>query len=360
MYKYNNKDDDKELYGQQPEQPADGGTNDGDNVQTDEAQQQQPQQQRKFSTYDDILSYMRDKGVSDEDRKRIEKRNKTNAIIAGISDLGSSLANLYFTTKGAPNAYNPKAGMSAKAQERYDKALADFDQNRAWHLNYAQRLANAKAADDQRAFNREQLEEAKKEKEAAKRLAEVNADADAYANKRMWSSHAAADDLDYDNESKLLADAYSNGDIPEDIYNARQHNLDAVFNAAKTKRNYERYKADMRQKNGRGSGGSGSGGNYYEYVAGYLINKNDYKSAINEGYQAIPERFRSWRDKSLDDQHKAISEFLNNPNISEAEKQPVREQLQGISRRKTVTTATKPAQQQKKTDTKIKTNVNWQ
>lgn len=312
-------------------------------------QQERP---RPFSTYDYILDYMKDKGVGEEDRKRVEKRNKTNSIIAGIADVGSALSNLYYTTKGAPDAYDPKNGMSAKAQERYDKAMADFDKNRAWHLNYAMHMANAKSADDQRAYQRDKMEaataeakrkeeEAKAEKAAAKRLAYVTADADEYADDRLWGANAAAGALNYDAELSALTDALKDGTIEPDIYNARKNKLNSIRNDAIKRTNQQREAASLRAKYRSTGGGVERGGNYHEFVAGYRINKNDYVSAINEGYSKIPPKYRlPDRDElgkpkkyTRDELHRAIEDFLSNPNISDVEKKPLRDKLESIKNR---------------------------
>lgn len=54
-----------------------------------------------------------------------QKREKRKAIFNAIGDGVSALANLYFTTKGAPNSYNPEQNMTAAQRKRYEQLLAD-------------------------------------------------------------------------------------------------------------------------------------------------------------------------------------------------------------------------------------------
>ena len=60
-----------------------------------------------------------------EELEAERKRERRKAIFNAIGDGVSSLANLYFTTKGAPNSYNPADNMTRKQRERYEKLLAE-------------------------------------------------------------------------------------------------------------------------------------------------------------------------------------------------------------------------------------------
>lgn len=348
------------------------GNNDDDNVTP--VQQERP---RPFSTYDYILDYMKDKGVGEEDRKRVEKRNKTNSIIAGIADVGSALSNLYYTTKGAPDAYDPKNGMSAKAQERYDKAMADFDKNRAWHLNYAMHMANANAADEQRKqqtalaeqrlqaqqASAEERREAQQRKEREKELDAVAAD---WANQHGYATMAAEGKLDTAAEEESVDVALAAGDIKEDEAKRIKRKLYAIKSAADEARARRESYKQIDSKYRSTGGGGGRGGNYHEFVAGYRINKNDYVSAINEGYAKIPQRYRlpefdalgKPKKYSRDELHRAIEGFLSNPNISDVEKKPLRDKLESIKNRSSNVSA-RPEQQQAAKQGNGKAPNNW-
>lgn len=74
---------------------------------------------------------------SEEERQRIERRRQAEETISGIADMGKALSNLYFTGKGAPNMYDPKTAMTPKARERYERALKNWEKNRAASMQYA-------------------------------------------------------------------------------------------------------------------------------------------------------------------------------------------------------------------------------
>jgi len=75
------------------------------------------------------------KPLSEEDKKKEEKKRRRDAIFAAIGDGVQALSNLYFTTKGALNSYDPKNSLSAKAQERWDRLDAGREKEKANHLN---------------------------------------------------------------------------------------------------------------------------------------------------------------------------------------------------------------------------------
>ena len=73
------------------------------------------------------------------------KKEKREQLFASIGDGISALSNLYFTTKGAPNAYDPSKSMSAKTKARWDKLRADRD---AKMNAYISGIMASKQADD--------------------------------------------------------------------------------------------------------------------------------------------------------------------------------------------------------------------
>lgn len=64
-----------------------------------------------------------------EELEKERKRQKRQSMWAAIGDGVSALANLYFTSKGAPNSYNPQTSMSAKLKEQFDKIDAERKEN---------------------------------------------------------------------------------------------------------------------------------------------------------------------------------------------------------------------------------------
>ena len=89
-----------------------------------------------------------------EEARRDARRARTHKVVGGFADLGRALTNLFATANYAPNAYDPKQGMSEKAQERYDKALADYEAKREQALNYALNKAKYEAADNAAEYER--------------------------------------------------------------------------------------------------------------------------------------------------------------------------------------------------------------
>lgn len=54
------------------------------------------------------------------DVEKERKKQKREAIFAAVGDGIASLSNLFFASKGAPNAYNPSLSLSAAYRKRYD------------------------------------------------------------------------------------------------------------------------------------------------------------------------------------------------------------------------------------------------
>ncbi|WP_301345893.1 hypothetical protein [uncultured Muribaculum sp.] len=86
------------------------------------------------------------KPLSEEDLKKLRRRQAAQKMIAGISDLGRAIANIYYTSQYAPNAYSENSGLSEKLQARFDKAKAERDANDDRFLNYALQLGKARDA----------------------------------------------------------------------------------------------------------------------------------------------------------------------------------------------------------------------
>ena len=108
--------------------------------------------------YGDILDMMIEanrKPMTAEEKAAQEKRHKRDQLINSIGEGISALSNLYFTTKGAPNAYEPSNSLTRKAQERYEKLKAEREAEDAQTINLMLKkygldanLATAKAKQD--------------------------------------------------------------------------------------------------------------------------------------------------------------------------------------------------------------------
>lgn len=116
------------------------------------------------SSYDELIPQLEQrmaeyKPLTEEELKKLRRRQKAEGIISGISDAVQSVANLIFTHHYAPNMYNGKESMSAKAKERFDKEKAQRDADADKFLNYALTIGKLKDADKQRGLQAWQMEQ---------------------------------------------------------------------------------------------------------------------------------------------------------------------------------------------------------
>lgn len=121
--------------------------------------------QKKMS-YMDILNQMY-KQPSKEDIEKERKKAKRDKIFAAIGDGIAALSNLYFTTQGAPNAFDAKNSLSAKAKERWDKVEKDREaENKAYFNAYMQAAkTDAEEARDERNWKRQLERDEKADKQ---------------------------------------------------------------------------------------------------------------------------------------------------------------------------------------------------
>lgn len=82
-----------------------------------------------------------------EELENARKKEKRDKVFAAIGDGIAALSNLYFTTKGAPNAFDPRNSLSAKARERWDKLNKEREENARY---YMQEAMKGQALDDDR------------------------------------------------------------------------------------------------------------------------------------------------------------------------------------------------------------------
>lgn len=100
-----------------------------------------PQLEKRMAEY---------KPLSEEELKKLRRRQKVEGIISGISDAAQAVSNLIYTTQYAPNMYNAKEGMSATAKERFDKEKAQREADADKYLQYALTIGKMKDADKER------------------------------------------------------------------------------------------------------------------------------------------------------------------------------------------------------------------
>ncbi len=85
------------------------------------ATQEESDADREVRSYNDLLRELKERAEKKPLSPEEEKRKKRDKLIGGIGDALASVANLYFTTKGAPNMYKPKKGLSEAAKDKWDE-----------------------------------------------------------------------------------------------------------------------------------------------------------------------------------------------------------------------------------------------
>ena len=101
---------------------------------------------KKRMTYSEMWERLNDYTPQTAEEKEAErKRQRRKAIFAAIGDGVSALANLYYTSKGALNAYDGKNTMSGKLKEQWEK---DRKERRAKDKEYLTGYMQAQKWDD--------------------------------------------------------------------------------------------------------------------------------------------------------------------------------------------------------------------
>jgi hypothetical protein len=122
------------------------------------------------------------KRKSDNELKDEEKRARRRQLFSALGDTLSGIANLYYTSKGAPNAYDPTKNMSEITRDRYEKAKKDYEENAKQYMSGYMEAARLDQADELRdkewnhRIEREELEDKRKEKADARAEAKAERD----------------------------------------------------------------------------------------------------------------------------------------------------------------------------------------
>ncbi|EJX03539.1 hypothetical protein EVA_08354 [gut metagenome] len=178
-------------------------------------------QEPEFRGNEDVIAYMEKEldNIPLEDKEKKKKRErmeKWEGIISGISDAVSAASNLYFTSQYAPNMYDPRTSLSAKAKARWDKAKAEREALGNKRLRYALEIARLKREDWNWRRQKKQDEIAAADRERAlalddlkKQLAEHKISAAEYEAKAAKAKAKYAEDLELARiqREKSVADA---------------------------------------------------------------------------------------------------------------------------------------------------------
>lgn len=142
-----------------------------------------------YNSYDDILKLMRHNAVSDAE---LARRQRSREIVTGLGDMINSITNMWATTKGAPNSYDNSKGMSATAQERYAKMLAERKAQHDQILNYYRVKRQAEQEKENQEYRNSMLEIRRQEAERRQKQAdEERARKDAITKSRVERDEAA-------------------------------------------------------------------------------------------------------------------------------------------------------------------------
>lgn len=91
------------------------------------------------------------KPPTDEELERERRKARRDKTFAAIGDGIAALSNLFFTTRGAPNAYNGGHSLSGKTRERWDKLIKEREANQREYMRgylEAMRMDEAANKDD--------------------------------------------------------------------------------------------------------------------------------------------------------------------------------------------------------------------
>lgn len=181
-------------------------------------------------------NYIKSKQPTPEELEAERKRERRKAIFNAIGDGVSSLANLYFTTKGAPNSYNPADNMTRKQLERYERLKAERKADEDKWLNAQMRLAQLRDTANWR-----------KQQRADQQARYKAADEQWKANQERLAAAAAADADRWEREFKHKQDeAEKNRGIRQAEIDARNAHNAATL--AETRRYHDQV-AEARQSN---------------------------------------------------------------------------------------------------------------
>lgn len=230
---------------------------------------------KKRMTYSEMWERLNDYTPQTAEEKEAErKRQRRKAIFAAIGDGVSALANLYYTSKGALNAYDGKNTMSGKLKEQWEK---DRKERRAKDKEYLTGYMQAQKWDDD--YERALAKAAEEKRRAdAKEGREVE--------QHGWNKakHDWEEALQPEKERKARADADA-AEHKATTAKAEADNAPEYYKGRNTKQ-----KADTNKANRTNTGGGRRGGkttrwpvfNDKQETVGYRDNEVD---AINDTYK---------------------------------------------------------------------------
>lgn len=173
-----------------------------------EAKPAEVQEDKPRLSYAQLYELMNpDKPETPEQKAAREKKEKREAVMSAIGDGISALSNLFFTTKDAPNSYDPSRSMSAVTRARWDKLRAEREANkRIYNEGYLRALSmdEAREREDRNwrhTIERERIADRRYEEKAKRDAAMDN------LNEQLKRHQITA--AEYKAEQERIASAYT-------------------------------------------------------------------------------------------------------------------------------------------------------
>lgn len=229
------------------------------------------------SSYDELIPELerrRDeyRPMSAEALQKLRRRQRAEGIISGISDAVRSVANLVAAHNYAPNMYDPRGSMSAKAQERFDRLKAEREADADKYFNYAMTIGRLKNEKEQQAYQRGRDALQDKIRESQDNRAQLKADRDAaMADLRMQLMQGRISEQDAAAEAKRIEADYA------------ERYWDARVDKERSQADKNRRQGTASWVSGRGSGSGSYGGKPYGTLNGVTYQTAaDYNKAVAE------------------------------------------------------------------------------
>lgn len=232
-----------------------------------------------------------------EEKQKREKKEKWNKIINAIGDGVSSLANLYYTSKGGLNTYDSNASLSKAYQDRLDKQMQLRKESNTNYLNYA--LKKLDLINDEYNQNQKDQDRTAKYIESAQKAAAT--DKTNNLNAELLGMKVSGQDAINEKNEAFAKKTQAEADAAQSLLKAKlelEHAQSAAQKAAAQQHIAEATKAyaDAKSnriralKTGSSKSASGSGHGKAKYygsltVGGHTYNystKSDYDKAVAE------------------------------------------------------------------------------
>lgn len=185
-------------------------------------------------SYVDMLNKMYTPETAEEKAKR-ERKEKWDKTAAAIGDGISALANLYYTTKGAPNSYDGTKSMSERTRQLYDKLDKDRKENERWYLNHYMNAAKmdeeAKRYKDQIDYRDKQYAYKKEQDELNRKASEAKAKLEQDRWQAKFDADKAQKEFENDIATKKLGETVRHNKTSEAISraNAKKENYHTFY-----------------------------------------------------------------------------------------------------------------------------------